>query len=267
MILGAKGLFSKKDLSIIIVLLVISFALRLYQLGNVPNGLTVDEADMAYNAYSILKTQKDVYGKKLPLFFQSLDDYKPPFPIYLSVIPISLLDLTDFSIRLLPAILGSVTPVLAFFLLKQLDPKDEMKARAGFVLFIFAPWNIAISRATFMYIELIFFFLIFLTMFLNSIYKNPKLLPLSFLVLGFTLYVYYASIIYLPLILLSILFIYSKILRKNLKILIFSFIVLIVVSWPAISHYQLKESKSRLNAISVLTPDITLPTSIKEIEQ
>jgi hypothetical protein len=70
------SIYSGKALIILSFVLFVSTALRVYNLGEVPNGLTVDEADMDYNAYSILKTGKDVYGRKLPLFFQSLDDYK-----------------------------------------------------------------------------------------------------------------------------------------------------------------------------------------------
>jgi len=266
MSLGKKNLFPKKDLSIIIVLLVISLALRLYQLGNVPNGLTVDEADMGYNSYSIIKTKADVYGKHLPLFFQSLDDYKAAFGIYVPIPAILIFGLSEFSIRLIPAILGSITPILIYFLLQLLYPKNRTLALIAAILAMFAPWNIQISRANLPYIQLIFFYLIFSLLFFSS-FKKPKLLLLSGVFLGLTLYVYYAAIIYLPLIFLFLFLIYREHFLKNIKLTLAAFLVLLIFFIPAINHYQTASSRSRLNAISVLTPDITLPTSIKEIEQ
>src|SRR5579872_4171387 len=112
----------------IFVILVASLFLRLRYLGQIPNGLTVDEADMAYNAYSVLKTGKDVYNRPYPLFFQSLDDYKPAIPIYLTIPAIYLFGLNDFSARLAPAILGALTPILAFFLLKLIYKNSNKPA-------------------------------------------------------------------------------------------------------------------------------------------
>ena len=74
----------EKTLSIILIILA-GAVLRFYLLGNVPNGLTTDEADVGYNASSILKTQKDVYGRTLPLFLQSFNDYKPGLGTYLQI--------------------------------------------------------------------------------------------------------------------------------------------------------------------------------------
>ena len=65
-----KPNFKRKELFFLIAIFLLSLSIRLSKLSNVPNGLTVDEADMGYNAYSILKTGADVYGRKLPLFFQ-----------------------------------------------------------------------------------------------------------------------------------------------------------------------------------------------------
>ena len=248
------------------IILVLNFVLRFYNLGNVPNGLTVDEADIGYNAYSILKTGKDVYGRKFPLFFQSLDDYKPGFAVYSSIPAIYLFGNTDFAVRLFPAIIGSLVPVLWFFVIRLLYPKNQNLAILSSILMVFAPWNIAISRATLMYIELIFFYLIFLLLFLLGIKKNSKYLPIAAFVLGLTLYVYYAAIIYLPLIIAILAIIYHKYFLKNLKTTILSILILLIISLPAFSHYLGTQSRTRFNAISVFTPDITLPTSISEMQ-
>lgn len=256
--------FSKRlQLVFIISILVISFVLRLYALGRVPNGLTVDEADMGYNAYSVLKTGKDVYGRKLPIFFQSLDDYKPGFAIYSSIPAIKIFGLSDFSVRFMAAILGVITPLLIFAFLKILYPQNKFLPYIGFILMVFAPWNIEISRATLMYIELIFFILLSLIFFLLGL-KNKLFLIVSAAFLSFTLYIYYAAVFYVPVIILILFLIYFKELLRFKKFLFIVVITLIVIALPAVSHYMGAGTKSRFNAISIFTPDIALSAPLKE---
>lgn len=270
-----KIMFLKNKFQIAFILLVLfaSSFVRFYQLGKVPNGLTVDEADMGYNAYSILKTQKDVYGEKLPLFFQALDDYKPGLVFYTTLPAIFLFGLNDFSVRLAPAIFGTLSIILLFVLTKTLYPKNQLLPYISALLVSFAPWHIALSRAMVWYIELIFLYLLFFVFFVFAqkeyLKAQTKLFTLSAsaIFLSLTLYVYYAAVIYLPLILLALTYIYMDFFKKNLKILLTGLSILLILSLPAFLHYSSPESKTRLNVISVLTPDITLPTSIKELEQ
>ena len=262
-----KPNFKRKELFFLVVIFLLSLSIRLIKLGNVPNGLTVDEADMGYNAFSILKTGADVYGRKFPLFFQSLDDYKAAFGIYAPLPAVALFGLNELSVRIVPAILGAFTPLLAFLLLKLLYSKSRYLPSVTAVVMAFAPWNIAISRANLPYIELIFFYLLFIYSFQLGVIKNSKFLLIAAGTLGITLYVYYAAIIYLPFTLLTITLIYRDFLKKNFKIVFVGLSLLVILSMPAFLHYTKKESKTRLNAISVLTADVTLPTSIAEIEQ
>ena len=61
------------------VALIIGSALRLINLGSVPQGFTWDEAALGYNAYSIIKTGRDEFGKFLPLIFKVLATTNPGF--------------------------------------------------------------------------------------------------------------------------------------------------------------------------------------------
>lgn len=256
----------KRHLLLLLVILAVNVFIRFYELGNIPNGLSTDEADLGYNSYSILKTGQDVYGKKLPLFFQALDDYKPGLVFYSTVPAIALFGLSDFSVRVAPAIFGSLLPLFIFFLVRLLYPKNLPAAYLAMIAFTFAPWSVALGRNMIWYIELIVFFVIFLTIFLIGLKKNPLFLIAASFFLALTVYVYYAAIIYLPFILFVLGFIYRQDLKKRLKSLSLAIIVLSVLLLPAISHYLSGQSKTRLNAISVLTADITLPDSLKQIE-
>ena len=72
--------------------ILISLFLHRYKQNQVPPCINADEAAFGYNAYSILKTGKDEYGKFLPLRFESFKDYKLPLYTYLSIpIPLNLI--------------------------------------------------------------------------------------------------------------------------------------------------------------------------------
>ncbi len=51
---------------LLLLVFFIAFFLRFYKLDTIP-GLLRDEASIGYNAYSVLTTDKDEYGKLLPL--------------------------------------------------------------------------------------------------------------------------------------------------------------------------------------------------------
>lgn len=246
-------------------LFVMSAFLRFYKLGQIPNGLSPDEADIGYNTYSIIKTGADVYGKKYPLFFQSLDDYKPGLPFYSSIPAIKYFGLNEFSIRALPAFLGSLIPIIVFYLVLLLYPKNRKYAYFAGVLTALAPWSIQESRAMIVYSDFTCLFLLFLLFFILAVTRSGRYLILSAVFLSLTLYTYYAAAIYIIPVLLIIIFLYRFELFNRAKYFLLFLIVLLVLSLPAINHYISPIAKTRLNAITIFSPDITLPTSISEI--
>ena len=81
-----KTQLSKIILSIIFIIVsgIIIF-LRLYGLGNTPQGLTQDEAYYLYDAFSIHETGNDIHGQKSPLVFESTGEYKLNLPYLVSI--------------------------------------------------------------------------------------------------------------------------------------------------------------------------------------
>jgi len=106
-------LLNKNILWLIILLAAI---IRVWNLDNIPPHLTPDEASLGYNAYSILKTGKDEYGKTLPLIFKSFGDYKPGLYIYTTVPFVAVLGLSEFSVRLPSAIFGVISIYLIYLI-------------------------------------------------------------------------------------------------------------------------------------------------------
>lgn len=98
---------------ITIIILLLSFFLRVYALNSTPPSLYWEEAALGYDAYSILRTGKDHHGHLLPLVaFESFGDYKPAFYFY-SIIPFLLIfGLSTWAVRL-PSVLAGV--IIVYF--------------------------------------------------------------------------------------------------------------------------------------------------------
>ncbi len=77
----------RKHWLILLLILILGIVLRFWQLGKTPTGFYLDEAALGYNAYSIMETGKDEYGKDWPILFRSFGDFKAPIYTYL-LIPI-----------------------------------------------------------------------------------------------------------------------------------------------------------------------------------
>ncbi len=138
----------KKISGILIALTIVTFLggfLRLYKIVENPPSLTGDEISFGYSAYSILKTGKDEYGNFMPLAFKSVGDYKNPFPVYLLVLPIKFLGLSDLTVRLPNALIGILAIPIFFLFLKDIL-KDKKIALLGSFLLSISAWHIFYSR-------------------------------------------------------------------------------------------------------------------------
>ncbi|NMB57050.1 hypothetical protein GYA19_03880, partial [Candidatus Beckwithbacteria bacterium] len=72
----------KKNILILVFILVLAFALRFYQFGQIPASLNWDEVAIGWNAAAIWEAKIDQYGTRWPLSFKSFGDFKAPFYIY-----------------------------------------------------------------------------------------------------------------------------------------------------------------------------------------
>src|SRR3989338_10790344 len=111
---------------LIILILLLAFVLRFYNLSQNPPGLYWDEVSNGYNAYSVLKTAKDEYGVFLPIVFRSYDDYKPPVYVYSIVPSIAVFGLNEFAVRFPSAIAGVLTVFLSYLISLKLFKKAKV---------------------------------------------------------------------------------------------------------------------------------------------
>lgn len=199
-----------KKISIVLVILAFGTFLRFYDLTNIPNGFYVDEAVIGYNAYSLVKTGRDEYGKAFPIFLRSFSAYSSPLYTYMTAIPVYFFGLSVFNVRLVSAISGSLAIIFVFLITKMLFSKDKKVPYIGSLVFAISPWTIFFSRGSY---EANFALLLFLTtiyLFLKSqSKKSASWLVLSFFVLSLTTYAYqpYRLLAYLT---LPLLYLYEE---------------------------------------------------------
>ncbi len=119
-------------------------ALRVPGLADFPPGLLQDEAQIGYDAYSVLRTGRDHHGDPLPINFRSFNDYLPGLYFYLAMPTIALFGLEPVAVRLPAAILGLIAVVATGFAARRLAGTGPGLAAALFLAV--SPYAIAYSR-------------------------------------------------------------------------------------------------------------------------
>ncbi|HEX6977563.1 MAG TPA: glycosyltransferase family 39 protein [Patescibacteria group bacterium] len=213
---------------ILTLLGVIGFIIFFVKLESVPKGFYVDEALHGYNAYSILQTGKDEYGKFLPIVFRMYGSYNAPLYIYLTTLPIKIWGLNPYAVRIVASLSGFLSIFVFYFFLKNLKI-----SLVGSLFFAVTPWLVFQSRVGYE-VSLAFFLFCAGSLFLwLSLKKSIYLIP-SAVFLSFSLYAAYTErFIIPPLILFFFVIFRKKILKKeNYKNIIISFAILFLTQIP-----------------------------------
>ena len=183
------------------LILAVGSILRLVQLGKVPGGYQMDEAYGAFNAYSLFHSGIDSTGHSYPVYFESWGGGQNALNSYL-MLPFMLFTggrITPLVVRLPQVIVAILSLVAVYFLMKEIVDKST-GLWAMFLLSV-CPWHIMMSRWG-LESNLAPGFLLFgLTFFVYGL-KKPKLLILSALSYGLSLYCYATIWPIVPLLLL-----------------------------------------------------------------
>lgn len=257
-----------------LLILLLATILRLYKLGEVPASLNWDESSNAYNAYSILKTGKDEYGKFLPLYNRSFDDYKPPLYMYLNVSTIAIFDLTPFASRLPSAFFGVLTILSIYFFTKRIFQSVKVALLSMFLLCL-APWHIQFSRVGFeanlgLFLAVLSFTLLLYAIDINQkpAKKNYLRLILSALSFGFSFYSYHSARIFIPVLFAAFVLIYLKeILLFSKKALTVFVLIVLVMIVPFVILAPRQAISGRFETTSLTTTVENLDESVKLMNQ
>ena len=208
-------IFLKMKKIILILILVLAFLLRIILLDQIPPGLNHDEVSIGLDAYSLLKTGQDEYGKTFPIAFTA-GEARPPLYVYLTIPFIWAFGLSTFSIRILSVLSGTLTVLITYFIAKKIF--NSKIALLSAIFFALSPWHLSFSRMAMEATLALIFFSLAVLFFLHS-FKNSKFFILTSLFLILSFFSYYNYQLLAPLFFLIFLFLKKEIF-KNKKILI-----------------------------------------------
>lgn len=186
-----------RKLFLIIVLLLVSFFIRVIKIDNL--SLFGDEIDVGYQAFSLLNTSKDYKGNFLPTYIQSLSESRAPLLIYTSIPGIKLFGLTELGVRITPIIFGVLSIYLLYKLILLFSKSFNLAFFSSFAL-AFSPWHFHYSRTSFEVTLLLSLILLGVYLFQRFI-ENSKssFLYTSIICFGLTFYTYNTANIFVPL--------------------------------------------------------------------
>jgi hypothetical protein len=196
-----------------IVITALAGLLRGYHFWDQPHDLYVDEVAIGFNAHAVLTTGRDEYNVLLPLFFRSYGDYKLPVYVYLAVLTEALFGKTAFALRLPAVILGTATIPVFMLLLNELAVHRKQVLLAGLFLAI-SPWHLQFSRAGFEVTVALFLIVIGSWLVVRGLMTGRFLIWGLFCLL-LSLYTYHTSRIFVPVMMVGILYLSKKPIRAT----------------------------------------------------
>lgn len=245
--------------------------LRFYKLGVIPDGFHVDEAYLSYNAFSILKTGKEMTGNLLPLNLKSFL-FSPAGYSYFSIPFIYLFGLSEFSARFASAFFGTVTIPLVFLFVKKLFKKNPYSIQFALATSFFiaiSPWNINLSRVSTDNVLVVFFVTLGVYLYIYWLEKNKIYLCfLSAISFFITLFIYQAARSFLP-IFLPLLFAYGFYEKKakKKKLIISGAFYLLLIIIPVILILYSPNLSYRIRTLSIFqnpSTQLSLDEQIRE---
>jgi len=210
--------FKNFPIPFLLIIILASF-LRLYNLGNVPMGMTDDEIRETYTAYSIAHTGKDVFGNTLPVVF-NIDGASTWSPVLVYIkAPFSLLlPLNPFTARFPYALAAIFSVALFYFIVKKLF-NERIAIASSFALAV-SVWQIQLARFVIEANISLTLYLLGIFIFLYSKNKT-KLIVLSMVVFFLAFFGYSAfKLFFLPLMIILIWYKFKELGRKHLAIIL-----------------------------------------------
>lgn len=198
-------------------IIALAFFLRFWQLDSMPIGFNDDEAAFGYNAYSILKTGRDEWGRVAFPAFESFGDWKLVGYLYPTVLSELFFGKNIFAVRLPSALIGVFAVISTYLLAKKLF--DQKTALFAAFLLAISPWHIIASRNAFESDILIFTVSISVYFFLRGL-EEKKYLLYSFLGFALSFYVYRSAWFFLPLFVSTLIYHNRNVLQKHKKYLV-----------------------------------------------
>lgn len=246
------------------LIVLLAIALRFYALSANPPAMNWDEISHGYNAYSILKTGRDEWGKFLPTIFRAYGDYKLPVYIYLTAVSEAVFGLSAFAVRFPSALAGIATVVFTYLLAKKLF--DRKVAAISALLVALEPWSFFLSRGAFEANLAVAFIVAGVYLFLTGLEKHKYLLVAAVL-MGLSVWTYNSARIFVPLLLITLLLIYKNELaglyRHRSRIIQCALLIILLFFVPMFYQLVRPVGQARYGKVAIL--DVGAIAQINEL--
>lgn len=229
-------------------ILLFAFALRLWQISEIPPALNWDEVSIAYNAYSVLKTGRDEWGQFLPLQFKAFGEYKLPVHIYASIPGIMAFGLTEMGVRITPVVYGTLTVLLFYLLAYEMFKSRNIGLLSAFLLAV-SPWHIHLTRASFESSFSVFWVTLGAWLAVKGL-KNSKYLIASTIPFALAVYTYNSARIFVPLFVLTAFIVHRREILKFPKAVLASAIIFLLFMLPIVFFWFKGDASARLKLVS-----------------
>lgn len=214
-------------------IILIGFLVRLLEIEYLPSGLNADEASAGYESYSIANYGIDRHGNSFPVHFIAWGSGQNVLYSYLMIPFVKIFGLNTFSVRIPMAIIGCISIVLFYLLLKKTTNKKI--ATIGLFIFSICPWHIMKSRwglESNLFPEMMLIAIFLLTY--GILNKNKLQYYLAFAILGLSTYSYGTSYFFLPFFIIATLIFLLRKRKINIKEAILSLLISFTIAIPMI---------------------------------
>ena len=183
----------------LLLLVVATARLYGYRLQDAPPHVEIDEVLIALDAHAIATTGRDLRGELLPLYSQTAEhSWYQPMVIYATAVAMSVLPLSEWSVRVPTVCIAVLDVALMYLLIRQLFGSDLLGAIAASLLAL-TPAHFIHTRYGMDYVYPVPFVLAWLLCLVSYRQSHrPRWLLLGSLVLGVGFYSYIASIVLMP---------------------------------------------------------------------
>lgn len=234
---------------LLIAITALAAALRFCALGQLPPGLYHDEA---YNGLDALR----VIGGLRPVFFEANNGREPLF-IYLAALSIQAVGRSPLAIRVVAALLGTLTIPTTYWMARELLGRQEAVWSA--LIAATTVWHLNLSRVGFRAISLPLLTALFLWFFARGLHTRSRLdFGLGGLWLGLGVYSYLpARFAPLPFLILVFYWLWRRQPVEWRGLLVF-FLVAVIVALPLLVYaaQHLETFLERSAQVSVFNPSI-----------
>ncbi len=235
----------------LLLILALAAFLRLFWLNRLPPALNWDETSMGYTAYSILKTGRDEWGEKLPIFFRSYGEWKSAVYIYLLVPFVKVFGLNPWAVRL-PSALAGIVAVYLTYLIGKLIYSEKAGLWAAFFLTV-SPFHLMLSRPAFEANLSLTLILAGLYFFLKSVSNShaTNYLLLATIFFGLAPHTYNSAKIVVPFLVFYLVFIFRH--SLSIKKLILPGLILAIFALPIALNILSGKAQYRYYQVGITT--------------